>query len=417
MNSSTALCLMFGMVISSAATAQSPPPAQNQPPAPAPLESFVRPITQRISVQTIDGVPIADVPLGVSVPIVWNRAYESWSGFTDTLGKAERSARIDTLDRSLGVRLTGKVDPSDARAALVPDQRANLDDKLRRFAFLHWYAVPVGPGDETVDLPIRVRPAVTVNGTVSMPNRPRGLDNGAIAVVGYGRGVTSTESGSGRFSLRGVPKGVPFELAVWYGSQISFHRFEAIEADGPLAPIVVAEPTDLVPLAISLPTARPAGNGKSAQFHGAVLVRLDGQLVYQLRSGTKVNEFLPSDRLVGSFDIGITTERAAVPPGRYLVIPKLWTQDHNDTSLLHALRAGHDFSNSGIPIVTIAASATPQMIEIDWPAASIAADRAVAALLTAKLPELGPDPKPYVAPPVPPPAPPAPPPAPPGGGG
>ncbi|MBX9735918.1 MAG: hypothetical protein K2X32_03245 [Phycisphaerales bacterium] len=322
----------------------------------------------------------------------------------------------------MSVWVTRKVDPAASRAPMVADQDAHFDDLQRRYAFLFSYTIPVSGNEQTLEFPIRVRPAVTITGSVSMPGRPRGVMHGAIVTVGYNpEQIADLQHITGKFSLDGVPKGVPVELAVTYGSQITFHQVGPLQADGEVPPIVVPAPTQLTELTISLPPARDIGGGKLGQYTDVLFFRIDGQMIYQLKSGKAVNRHLPARRLYGSFDIGVDNEKPSVPPGTYLVVPKPLLFDRYDIAILYALRAGHDFSNSAIPIVTIAPSATPQVVDIDFHAAARAAITSVAPLLTAQLPHLGPDPKPYVAPPPPPapPTPPAPraPPAPPPGGG
>lgn len=404
----------FVALVSMAAQPSSPVPT-------IPPESDFRAVTQRIEVKTVEGTPVATVPLSVWHPFVPNRALYPWSDYTDPQGILERTARIDINDRTMSVWVTRSVDPAAPRASAVLDQKAHIDDLQRRYAFLHSYTVPISGNEQAVDFPIRVRPAVTITGSVSMPGRPRGVMHGAIVTVGYNpEQIVDLQPKTGKFTLKGVPKGVPVELAVLYGSQITFHQIDALHADTAVPPIVVAAPTQLTDLTISLPPARDFGGGKFAQYTEVLFFRVDGQMIYKLKSGKSVNRHLPARKLYGSFDIGIDNERPSVPPGTYLVVPKPLLFDQYDIAILYALRAGHDFSNSGIPIVTIAASPTPQVVDIDFHTASDALITSIAPLLTARLPHLGPDPKPYVAPPVTPPAspsPPAPPTAPPGGGG
>ncbi len=405
-----AFASVFGTIVAIAA----------QPIAPPAPEAQMRNVTQRVRVTATDGTPIAHLPLGANFPLAPSRALEPWSNYTDLQGIIERTARVEVEDRSMSVRVTSKVDPAASRAPFIVDPESNLKDLRRRYAFLHSYTIAVSGNEPILEFPIHVRPAVTITGSVSMPGRPRGVMVGAVGVVGYSPElVTGLQAKTGSFSLDGVPKGVPVELAVWYGSQITFHQIGALQADGEVPPIVVPAPARLVPLSISFPPSREIGNGQRLQYPAALFIRIDGQLIYELRSAQIVNKNISSRRLLGSFDIGIDNEEPSVPPGTYLVVPKLLMFDREDIALLYALRAGHDFSTSGIPIITVAPSTTPQMVNIDWFAAEAAARSTVTKLLAARLPELGPDPKPYVAPPVPPapPSPPAPPPAPPGGGG
>lgn len=321
-----------------------------------------RTVTIEVDVKSVDGVPIADVPLSIRLPLDLATKIPRAGTITDAAGRGTCEVSVPLTLDSIGIGLGASAGSHPRAVGLPQGLTARVNELLGSWAFEKAHRIALNPQSSCYSVTITVKPAIAMTGRV-LAGAPAAPVNGVgLYVEGY-FGWTTVIRSDGRFKLVGVPKATHSRVWVFYGSQYKPLDIPASAADTDIGDVTIPVMSGLTRLRCTLQPRSEDGAvvppGDAVSF-----VKQDGSMVYVfVRQGVRPGYEGTEPNLLGGAGEDTSDLIARIPPGTYYLAPSFWIGSESQVTFIRAVRSGHQPPPGSVERVVIGEGEFVQSID------------------------------------------------------